>query len=630
MVTLTQADYRDRVYGAWLGKLMGAALGRPVDGQRHVQETAGYPDKLSEISVVESEGLDFQAAWLRALQIAGPKVTDDDLIGSWLRHLAHSQGEYACARANFRRGVNPPVSGPFDNPYRQSLGALARADLWGLLTPGDPEQAAWFARRDAMLDHAGAGVESAIWLAGMVSGAFVEREVGRLVEMALGLIPEEGRVARAVRDVMRWHGEHAHWGRTREMLLRSYSSEDVRDSVVASGLVALALLQGRGDFARTVLSAASCGWSAATTAGAAGAVVGVLLGEGGLPEDWRGNARFEPRLSGKVVGLPPRLSSYWAVEQVCEVGRMVVRSECGGRVQFAAEAPEGDPKLETPDASNLLRQLAIGPYVASHRRGPLRIQVDYDGRPTIGYDVARRLTVALSNTANRTIEVQARMVAPAGFVVTAASESVTLTEGTMVSFVLTLTAPRGIAYIAPSNPCTLFLSVDDGSEFTVPVTLVGESLWYASGPHGSFDEGHAPERPALLSGEGSLGSEGWRPLSVAEPMVNVVAGLEGEQGVYYLATDVLMAVATRARLRIACNDGVKAWLNGGDAWYQHEHRPASALSADEFDVELREGWNRLVIKMAQCTPRRYLAVAFLDLEGQVLLEAANTEGPGVQ
>jgi hypothetical protein len=33
-----------------------------------------------------------------------------------------------------------------------------------------------------------------------------------------------------------------------------------------------------------------------------------------------------------------------------------------------------------------------------------------------------------------------------------------------------------------------------------------------------------------------------------------------------------------------------------------------------------------VIKMAQCTPRRHLAVTFLDLEGQVLLEAANAEG----
>jgi ADP-ribosylglycohydrolase len=625
MVTLTQADYRDRVRGGWLGKLIGAAVGRPFDGQRQAQEAAGYPEKLSELAAVESEGIDFQAARLRALQIAGPKVTDDDLVEGWLRHLAHWEGEYGCARANFRRGVNPPVSGAFDNPYRQSVGALARADLWGLLTPGDPEQAGWLARRDAMLDHAGAGVESAIWLAGMVSGAFVEREAARLVEMALGLIPEEGRVARAVRDVMRWQGEHAHWGRTREMLLRSYSSEDVRDSVVASGLVALALLQGRGEFGRTVVCAANCGWSAASSAGAAGAVVGVMLGEGRLPEEWRGNARFEPRLSGRVVGLPPRLPSHWMAEQIWEIGRMVVRSECGGRVQFAPEAPEGEAKLEALDASNLVRQLAIGPYVTSHRRGPLRIQVDYDGRPTIGYDAARRLTVAVSNSANRTLEVHTRLAAPVGFVVTGASESVTLTEGTMVSFVLTLTAPSGIAQVAPSNPCTLFLSVDDGSEFTVPVTLVGESRWYASGPYASFEEGHGPEERALLLGERSLGGEDWRVLSVPEPMVDLLAGLEGGQGVYYLASDVLMARGRRARLRIASNDGIRVWLNGGEVWHQHEHRPLSPFSADEFDVELREGWNRLVIKLAQCMPRRFLAVALLDPDGQMLVEAANTE-----
>jgi len=277
--------------------------------------------------------------------------------------------------------------------------------------------------------------------------------------------------------------------------------------------------------------------------------------------------------------------------------------------------------------------LAIGPYVASYRRGSLRIQLDYDGPPTIGYDVPRRLTVALSNTTNRTLEVQARLTAPAGFVVAAAWESITLTEGTMVSFVLTMTAPRGIARIAPSNPCTLFVTVDHGSEFTVPVTLIGEAIWYVSGPHGSFDEGRPPEDPALLSGERSLEGEGWRRLSVAEPMVSIASELEGERGTYYFATDVLLpmlevaqsSTLRHARLRTACNDGCKVWLNGEEVFYQHEHRPASPLSVDEFGVDLREGWNRLVIKMAQCTPRRFLSVAFIDCQGQVLLEASNTE-----
>jgi hypothetical protein len=80
----------------------------------------------------------------------------------------------------------------------------------------------------------------------------------------------------------------------------------------------------------------------------------------------------------------------------------------------------------------------------------------------------------------------------------------------------------------------------------------------------------------------------------------------------------------RGRLRVGCNDGTKVWLNGQEIFFQHEHRPVSPLSADEFEVELREGWNRLVVKMAQCSPRRFLSAALKNLDGQMLAEAANT------
>ena len=624
MITLTEAEYASRVRGGWLGKLIGAAVGLPADGQKQTQEVAGYPAALSQRPAVSYEGIDFQIVWLRALQGAGPDITTDELISAWLRRLGHVHGEYPYARANFRRDMPPPVSGVFDNPFREALGALARADLWGMVAPGDPEQAAWFARRDAMLDHAGAGVEAAIWLAGMASAAFAEKDVLRLIELGLGLIPLDGRVARAVRDVVRWHGEHANCGRTREMLLRSYSSEDVRDSVVAAGLIALSLVHGRGDFAKSILTAANCGWSSACTCAATGTLLGLALGVEGIPAEWRGAARDQFVAGWGVVGLPRNASSGALADQTCELGRLVVRSQCAGRVQLTQEPPEEVTKLAPPEASSFLRLLAMGPYVASYRRGPLQIQIDYEGRPTIGYDVPRRLAIALSNTANRSLEVRARLSAPAAFVVATTSESIALPEGTTVSFMLSCSAPRGQAPISAINPCTLFLSVDDGSEATVPVTLVGEALWYAAGPYGSFDEAHAPEQPGVLSGEMPLGGDGWRELSVAEPAVNLLADLDGEQGTYYLATDVNAPRAMRARLRVGCNDGTRVWLNRREVLNQHEHRPVSALSADEVEVELEEGWNRLVIKMAQCSPRRFLSLAIQDLQGQILLEAVNT------
>ncbi len=41
MVTLTQAEYRERVHGGWLGQLIGGAVGAPLDGRKQTQEGTG-------------------------------------------------------------------------------------------------------------------------------------------------------------------------------------------------------------------------------------------------------------------------------------------------------------------------------------------------------------------------------------------------------------------------------------------------------------------------------------------------------------------------------------------------------------------------------------------------------------
>jgi ADP-ribosylglycohydrolase len=624
MVTLTEARYRDKVYGGWLGKLIGAAVGAQMDGQKQPQELGpSFLDSLPR-AAVGTASTDFQLVWLRTLQSIGPRLTADDLASAWLRHLRYSESEYAHAVGNLRRDLRPPVCGVFDNPFRSALAALARADLWGLVAPGDPRQAAHYARQDAMLDHAGPGVEAAAVMAAMVSAAFVESEPARLIEIALSLIPDDSRVARAMRDVTRWHGELAQWPRTREMLLRSHGSEEVRDSTVAAGLIALALLHERGDFGRTLITAANCGWSTECTCAAAGAMLGVILGSSAIPARWREVVEDELGTGWGLVGLGPSLPAAVLAEQTLEVARLVIRSECGGRVQLSEEPVEEPSTLVAPDGSGLIRELAMGPYVTSFRRGPLEIQVDYDTRPTIGYELPRRLAIGVTNAGPRSLELRTRVSAPAGFVVTANSERVALPEGSTVLFMAALSAPEEYARVGAVNPCTLFVALDDGGEVTVPITLVGESLWYAAGPYASFDESHAPEQPGILSGEAPLGGEGWRRLSVAEPAVNVLAGLEGEAGTYYLATDYFLPRAQGARLRVGCNDGTKVWLHGQEVFYQHEHRPASPSSADEFEVELWEGWNRLVIKMAQCSPRRFLSVTLKGRDRHLLMEAVNT------
>ena len=625
MVTLTETAYRDKVLGGWLGTLLGAALGAPLDGQKQSHDLdQNHLDSFSRSHPSPNATTDFELAWLRALQTVGPRITSEDLSAAWLKYLCYASGEYAYAARNLRRDLHPPVSGAFDNPFQHALGALSRASIWGLVSPGDPRQAACYARQDAMLDHAGPGVEAACVVAALVSAAFAESDAARLLETAIGLLPGESRVARAIRDTLRWHGELAQWSRTREMLLRAYGADDVRDAVVAVAFIALALMHDRGDLGRALLTAARCGWSTATTCGAVGAVLGVALGASALPARLRDLVVDEVQAGWGVVGVAAFIPITQLADQTADIGQSVIRTELAGRVQLTEGPTEERSALAVADPSGLVRQMAMGPYVTVLRRGPLEVHIDYDGRCTIGYDAPRKLMIEVTNTGPRSVDLRTRISAPFGFIVTTNSDRVTVPEGASVSFSATVAAPEEHARIGGANPCTLFVSLDDAGELMFPISLIGESLWYAAGPYGSFDESHAPERPGILSGEIALGGEGWRRLSVSEPAVNIAAGLEGEVGTYYLATDYWAPRARAARLRVGCNDGVKVWMGGGEVLSQHEHRPVSPLSADECEVDLWQGWNRVVVKMAQCSPRRFLSVVWKIPDQQILLEAVNT------
>ena len=75
--------------------------------------------------------------------------------------------------SNARRGVETPVSGHFNNDFTDCMGSPIRSEIWAVLTPGNPELAAYFAYQDAIVDHAGGeGVYGEVFFAALESMAF--------------------------------------------------------------------------------------------------------------------------------------------------------------------------------------------------------------------------------------------------------------------------------------------------------------------------------------------------------------------------------------------------------------------------------------------------------------------------
>jgi hypothetical protein len=64
----------------------------------------------------------------------------------------------------------------------------------------------------------------------------------------------------------------------------------------------------------------------------------------------------------------------------------------------------------------------------------------------------------------------------------------------------------------------------------------------------------------------------------------------------YLLVFVQSPTARTAHALLGSDDGVRVWANGALVWSHAIHRPMSP-DADQFDVPLRAGWNRLLLKV---------------------------------
>lgn len=74
--------------------------------------------------------------------------------------------------------------------------------------------------------------------------------------------------------------------------------------------------------------------------------------------------------------------------------------------------------------------------------------------------------------------------------------------------------------------------------------------------------------------------------------------LGGNNRAAYLRTQVWSDASQKVRLELGSDDGIKVWLNGQIVHANNATRPASP-GDDKVDVTLKQGWNRLLLKVTQ-------------------------------
>ena len=402
--------YKDQVYACWIGKNIGGTMGAPYEGKREVLDIKGFASKAGE--PLPNDDLDLQLIWLHAMETTGPYQLDCKKLGEyWVSFISPHWNEYGMGKLNMKHGLLPPLSGDYENTWKDSNGAWIRTEIFATMAPGCPEIAAKYAIEDAMVDHgAGEGTFAAAFVAAMQSAAFIEKDIRKCIDIALALLPQRSRMCSTVAKILECYDNGVSWLDCRNAVQQM--NADIGNGWFEApsnvGYAVLGLIYGEGDFKKSMITAINCGDDTDCTGATVGATLGILGGTAAIPTDWKdyigdgivtmsiaeGILRNLPTtctaLTERVVNMAPTV--LWA-------NRANVTLVYGDEDERSIPGFVAPSKNYTPKSSVLNRLEALKPYQFDINAGMFTVRVTYDRAPDIAPGEELGATVSFIHSA---------------------------------------------------------------------------------------------------------------------------------------------------------------------------------------------------------------------------------------
>lgn len=341
----------DKIYGAWLGRAAGCALGKPIEliglappactSQRTWRDIKRYLTAISpdewplrdyvpahspaekelvrmicprstreQIAFMESDD-DIRYTVLGQIVLAqyGATFTTENVADMWMHKLTYRSVCTAetqayrnlIARYDFHEG-NGWKFGPLPidwawvtsylNPYREWIGAQIRVDSYAYAAPGNPELAADFAWRDVRLSHVKNGLYGSMLCAAMISAAFSTNDVHEIVSAGLGEIPSTCRLHAEMLQVVALCKKHrndfANFEGVFDGICDLLGHYSTTHTNNNAGVCVAAVLLSGGDYHKGITAAVMAGFDTDCNGATVGSILGAMNGARRLPEHWIG------------------------------------------------------------------------------------------------------------------------------------------------------------------------------------------------------------------------------------------------------------------------------------------------------------------------------------------------------
>ena len=336
--TLSDAELREKIAGAWYGRICGCLLGKTVEGirtdelipllkssdnypmHRYIRrddvteemintfkfklENRCYADKIECAPADDDTNYTVLYQWV--IGHFGRDFTPYDVSRAWLTRQpinAYCTAERV-AYCNFVKGYLPPASAKFQNPYREWIGAQIRGDYFGYINPGDTETAADMAWRDASISHVKNGIYGEMFVAAMIAAAAVSDDIETIIEAGLGEIPENSRLHAAVVHILEMYRCGVEAERVYADIHRrwdEHSGHDWCHTISNAEIVTASLLYGGNDYGKSICLAVQTGFDTDCNGATVGSVLGMKNGVGSIGKEW--TSPINGRLQTAIFGI---------------------------------------------------------------------------------------------------------------------------------------------------------------------------------------------------------------------------------------------------------------------------------------------------------------------------------------
>lgn len=297
-------ELEDKIKGAWLGRICGCLLGKPIEGWKRkdikakLEETGNYPlsryifeDYCKGYAPVDDDTNYTVMAAYKIIGAYGRDFKPNHVMEAWIS--SQSRNAYCTAERaafiNFMAGIHPPLSAIYKNPYREWIGAQIRADYFGYINPGKPEKAAEMAWRDASISHIKNGIYGEMFVAAMIAAAAVCDDIKSVLQAGLEQIPENSRLTESVKQIINLYDSGVSAEECFEEIHKQWNEYNLHHwchTISNAMICTAALLYGNKDYAKTICLSVETGFDTDCNGATVGSIIGMMTGVENIPEYW--------------------------------------------------------------------------------------------------------------------------------------------------------------------------------------------------------------------------------------------------------------------------------------------------------------------------------------------------------